>query len=54
MLYATGPLLGHENIHDLAVLVDRPVQIDPAATGNLDVGLIGKPTITCSMPARPG
>jgi hypothetical protein len=44
------PLLGHENIDDLAVLVDRPVQIDPA-TGNLDVGLIHKPTITCSVPA---
>jgi hypothetical protein len=30
------PLLGHENINDLAVLVDRPVQINPA-TGNLEV-----------------
>ena len=35
-------VLGHENIDDLAVLVDRSVQIDPA-TGNLDVSLIHKP-----------
>ena len=47
------PVLGHENLDDLAVLVDRPVQRD-SATGNLDVGLIHKPTITCSVPARPG
>ena len=34
------------------MLVDGPVQVRPP-TGDLDVGLIGEPAVTGSMPAEP-
>jgi hypothetical protein len=37
------PFFGDENVDDLAVLADRPIEIDPPA-GDLDVGLIDEPT----------
>jgi hypothetical protein len=44
------PLLGHQNIDDLAELVDRPVQVDPPAA-DLYVGFVDKPAISCNVPA---
>src|SRR6266516_1174950 len=41
-----------QNIYDLAVLIDRPVEIGPL-TGDLQVGLVGKPPVTGSVAARP-
>jgi hypothetical protein len=41
------------HIHDLAVLVDRSIEVGPP-TGHLDVGLIDLPTITRNVPAMPG
>jgi hypothetical protein len=41
-----------QNIYDLAMLIDRPVDIGPLA-GDLQVGLIDEPPVTQSMPARP-
>jgi hypothetical protein len=43
--------LGQQYIDDLAVLVDRPVQIRPPA-GDLDIGLVSEPPVTGSMTAR--
>jgi hypothetical protein len=47
------PLLRDEDVDDLAVLVDRPVQVDPAP-GDLDIRLIDELPITRRMPAGPG
>jgi hypothetical protein len=44
------PLLSDHNVDDLAELVDRPVQINPPP-GDLDLGLIHKPAITCHVSA---
>jgi hypothetical protein len=44
------PLLGDQDIDDLAILVDRPIQIDPAP-GDLDIRLIDEPPITRRVPA---
>jgi len=46
------PLLGYQDIDDLAILVDRPVQLDPAP-GDVDIPLINEPPITPSVPAWP-
>jgi hypothetical protein len=40
--------LGREDVDDLAVLIDRPVQVGPPS-GDLDVGLIDEPPVTASM-----
>ena len=45
--------LGQLHVDDLAVLVDRPVQIRPPAS-DLDVRLIGEPPVTGNVAARPG
>jgi hypothetical protein len=42
----------HENVDDLTVLLDRPV--DSPAAGNLDVGFVDKPAITRRVPTWPG
>jgi hypothetical protein len=44
---------GDQHIDDLAVLVDRPVQVGPAS-GDLDVSLVDEPTITRAMASRLG
>jgi hypothetical protein len=43
--------LGHDHIDHLAMLVDRTVEVGPAA-GDLDVGLVDEPAITGGMAAR--
>ncbi len=40
-----------QNIYDLAMLVDRPVEIGPLA-GDLQVGLVDEPPVTGSVTAR--
>src|SRR5947207_1729456 len=35
------------------MLIDRPVEIGPL-TGDLQIGLVGKPPVTASVAARPG
>ncbi len=47
------PLLRHQDIDDLAILVGRSLQVDPPP-GNLHIRFIGKPPITRHMPAGPG
>jgi len=47
------PLLCDEDIDDLALLVDRPVQTDPSPR-DLEVGFVDEPPITGNGPARPG
>ena len=47
------PILRDEDVDDLAVLVDRPVQIGPAP-GDLDIRLIDEPPITRRVPTGPG
>jgi hypothetical protein len=42
-----------QNIYDLAMLIDRPVEIGPL-TSDLQVGLVDKPPVTGSVAARPG
>jgi len=42
-----------QNIDDLAMLIDSPVEIGPF-TGDLQVGLIDEPPVTRSVPAQPG
>jgi hypothetical protein len=42
-----------QNIYDLAMLIDRPVEIGPLAS-DLQVGLIDEPPVPGSMPTRPG
>ena len=42
-----------QDVDDLAVLVDCPVQVSPLA-GHLDVRLIGEPPVARRVPARPG
>jgi hypothetical protein len=44
------PLLGHQDVDDLAILVDRPVQVDPAP-GNLHIRFVDTPPITCNVSA---
>jgi hypothetical protein len=46
------PVLGHQDIDDLAILIDRPVQIDPTPS-DLDICLIDEPPITRRVPAGP-
>ena len=41
-----------QNVDDLAMLVDRLVEMGPLA-GDLQVGLVGERPVTRSMPARP-
>ncbi len=43
-------LFGHQYVDDLAILVDRSIQVDPAP-GNLHIRSVGKPPITGHMPA---
>jgi hypothetical protein len=45
--------LGQQHVNDLAVLVDRPLQVGPQAS-HLDVSLIGKPPVTRDVTAGPG
>ena len=40
-----------QDVDDLTVLVDRPVQIPPVA-GDLQVGLVDEPPVTWWVPAR--
>jgi hypothetical protein len=47
------PILRDEDVDDLAILVDRPIQID-LAPGDLDVCLVDEPPITQHVPAGPG
>jgi len=47
------PLLTQQYVDDLAVLVDRPVQVPPPA-GDLDVGLIDEPAVAGGVPERSG
>jgi hypothetical protein len=42
---------GERHVDDLAVLVDSPVQVSPSA-GDFDVGLVGGPPVTRSMPTE--
>ncbi|ETA03772.1 hypothetical protein CcI156_07645 [Frankia sp. CcI156] len=42
-----------QDVDDLPVLVNRPVQIGPPA-GDLDVGLVDEPSVPGSVPTRPG
>ena len=44
-------LFGQQYVDGLPILVDRAVQVPPAA-GDLDAGLINEPAITSSMPER--
>ena len=46
------PLLRHQYVDELAILVDGSVQVDPPP-GNLRIRFIGKPPITGHMPAGP-
>src|SRR6266511_927470 len=46
------PIWGYEHINDLAELVDRPVDIPPAA-GHLHIGLLDSPAVTDGMAAGP-
>jgi hypothetical protein len=45
-------LLGQQRVEDLAVLVDRPLQVGPPPS-DLDVGLIGEPQVTRRVSAEP-
>jgi hypothetical protein len=47
------PLLGQQDVDDLAVLVDRPVQVPPPAD-DLDVGLVDEPAAPGRVPRRTG
>ena len=47
------PLLGDQYVDDLAILVDRSVQVDPAP-GDLHVRFVGEPPITGNMSAGSG
>jgi hypothetical protein len=47
------PLPRDQDVNDLPVLVDRPVQIDPSP-GDLDVGLVHEPPVTWRVPTRSG
>jgi hypothetical protein len=42
----------HQNIDNLPVLVDRAVEVGPAA-GDLDVGFIDEPPVARGVPRRP-
>jgi hypothetical protein len=44
---------GDEHVDDLAELVDRTIDVPPAA-GHSDVGLVHQPTISYGVPARAG
>ena len=44
---------GQQDVHDLAMLADRPVQVGPLA-GDLHVRLIDEPPVTRSVAAWPG
>jgi len=44
---------GDQDVDDLAVLVDRAVEVRPAA-GDLDVGLVDKPAVAHGVPCRAG
>ncbi len=46
-------MLGDEDVDDLAVLVDGPVDVPPHS-GDLDVGLVDEPPIPDGAPARTG
>jgi hypothetical protein len=47
------PFLGDQHVDDLPILVDRPIQIEPA-TGDFDISLIDIPPITRRVPTGPG
>ena len=47
------PLFGQQDVDDLPVLVDRPVQVLPPA-GHLDVGLVDEPPVSGGVPERSG
>jgi DNA-binding CsgD family transcriptional regulator len=47
------PLLRHQYVDDLAVLVDRSVQVDPAP-GDFHIRFVGKPPITGNVSAGSG
>lgn len=44
---------GDQHVDDLAVLIDGPVEVTPAA-GDPDVGLVDKPPITARVPEGAG
>ena len=44
------PLLRHQYVDDLAILVDRSIQVD-SAPGSFHIRFVGKPPITGHMPA---
>ena len=44
---------GQHHVNDLAMLIDRPVEIGLVA-GDLQVGLIGEPPVARSVPTGPG
>lgn len=46
------PLLGGQDVDDLAVLVDGPVEVHPPS-GDLDVGFVDEPPVTRNVPAGP-
>jgi hypothetical protein len=43
---------GEQDVDDLAVLVNSPVEVGPPA-GDLDIRFVGEPPVTRSMPAEP-
>ena len=47
------PFFGDQDIDDLAILVDRPIQIDPTP-GDFDISLINTPPITRRVPTGSG
>ena len=47
------PPLRQQYVDDLAVLVDRPVEVGPLA-GDLDVCFVGEPPVAGSVPTGPG
>jgi hypothetical protein len=48
-----GPTSSPSSVNDLAVLVNRPVQVHPAS-GDLEIGLVHEPAVSGDVPARPG
>jgi hypothetical protein len=47
------PLRRGQDVDDLSVLVDRPIQVHPSS-GDLQVGLVDEPVISGDVPAGPG
>jgi hypothetical protein len=45
--------IGQQGVDELAVLVNRPLQVGPPA-GHLHIGLVGEPAVAGSAAAEPG